>query len=565
MHSFPSISLIVLIRCCLLYGTLSAQGFNSVVVTEIMSDPTPVVGLPDAEYLELFNRTNQSISLAGWRLTIGERASALPAVAIPAGGYLLVCSRTTSALLGGYGPLVGLTSFSLVNSGTTLTLRNAGGAMVHFMEFRDTWWPAAQRGGGYALEMIDTDNPCAGSENWRVSSASAGGTPNQRNSVAGRNPDLVPPVVDRVEVSAASQVKVYFNERLDSLATIQSGKYLLRGRTIRRSFLESPAFMSQSFDLDGPILEGTRYELTLQDMADCAGNRLKEVLVTIGLPSRADSGDVIINEILFNPRSNGVDFVELYNRTPKFISLSNWTLSNKNNGGEGSTRKITTRSIIMNPYEFLALSTNPTRVKEQYPAELTGNILAVESMPSFPNEASGVVLRDGVGRLFDQFDYQESYHSPLLANPDGVSLERIYPEKFGNDPQNWQSASSVVGYATPGYANSQGITGAVSDEVEIVPEAFTPDGDGFDDVTTIRLALSSPGRIGSVQVFDVQGRVIRTLLSNSLFGTTNEIQWDGIDDRGEPVRTGYYLLLVNLFDVSGTSRQFKKRVVVVRP
>jgi len=542
-----------------------AQGYNSVVITEIMSDPTPVVGLPDAEYLELFNRTNQPVSLAGWRLIIGDRAAPLPSISLPAKGYMLVSARTTTLLLAGFGSIAGLTPFSLLNTGTTLTLRDVNGALVHSMTYQDSWWPPAQRGGGHALEMIDTDNPCAGVENWRVSSASLGGTPNQLNSVTARNRDLIPPLAERVEVSGPSQSKVYFNERLDSLLTMQSGQYTLRGRTIRRSFLESPSFRSQVFDLEGAILEGERYELTLKDMADCAGNRLKEVRFTIGLPSKADSGDVIINEILFNPRANGVDFVELYNRTSKFISLKNWTLSNSSNGAEGSLRAITTRDLVLNPFEFLALSTTPSVVEVQYPTERTRNSLAMTIFPSFPNEAGGVILRDSTGRLFDRFYYQESFHASLIVDPDGVSLERIYPEKLANDAKNWQSASSVVGYATPGYANSQGLYNSQLDEVMVEPEAFTPDGDGIDDFTTIRFTSSSAGSIGSVKIYDVQGRIVRTLLSNDLMGTDGAVRWDGMSDRGEIVSTGYYLLLVSSFDVSGTTRQYKKRVVVVRP
>jgi len=45
----------------LCYSSCFSQGYNSLVITEIMADPTPVVGLPSAEYLELFNITGHPI------------------------------------------------------------------------------------------------------------------------------------------------------------------------------------------------------------------------------------------------------------------------------------------------------------------------------------------------------------------------------------------------------------------------------------------------------------------------------------------------------------------------
>ncbi len=542
-------------------GNIRAQGYNSVIITEIMADPTPVVGLPNAEYIEIFNRSPQPISTKGWRLG----TTLLPDSVLAPGGYAILCSRNSVPLLTRFGRVWGLSSFSLANAGATLTLRNAKGTLVFSITYKDTWWPSNRRNGGYALEMVDTASPCGETENWRVSTDPLGGTPNKPNSVTAPNPDRNPPVAERVEISGENQLTIYYNERLDSLASSQSGTYELKGRSIRRSVIEAPGFRTSLITLDAPLLAGQRYELVVGNLTDCVGNALKPTTFVFGLPVVADSGDVVLNEILFDPRTGGVEFAEIYNRSPNFISLKNWSLGNVRVGVPGSFRTVATGDLLLAPNEFIAFSVNSTILAEQYPTERPRTLITIPSMPSFVNEIGGVALRDATGRLVDIFEYKDNDQSPLITNAKGVSLERIYPERAGNDPQNWQSAAAVVGYATPGYANSQGTAKTTADGFVVEPEAITPNDDGVDDYATIRYSLTGSGRVASVRIFDTQGRLVRDLVRNQTIGTDGSLRWEGQNDRGEIVRTGYYLVLIDSFDSAGNTQQFKKKVVVVQP
>lgn len=73
--------------------------YGSVVISEIMSDPEPVVELPNVEYVELHNRSLSAIYLAGWVFWYDNRPFRLPAYTLSAGGYVILCSASGAVKL----------------------------------------------------------------------------------------------------------------------------------------------------------------------------------------------------------------------------------------------------------------------------------------------------------------------------------------------------------------------------------------------------------------------------------------------------------------------------------
>jgi hypothetical protein len=80
----------------------------------------------------------------------------------------------------------------------------------------------------------------------------------------------------------------------------------------------------------------------------------------------------------------------------------------------------------------------------------------------------------------------------------------------------------------------------------------------FASLTRIRFDLAVPGAV-SLTVFDVQGRLARTLLpETALTPGPHEITWDGRNDRGEPVTPGVYFYRLN-----GKERSDVRRIVLL--
>ena len=76
---------------------------NDVVINEIMADPTPVVGLPEWEYVELFNTTAFTIDLKDWTFLIGNTSKTFPSIQIEPQGYLIHCKSDAEQELQNFG------------------------------------------------------------------------------------------------------------------------------------------------------------------------------------------------------------------------------------------------------------------------------------------------------------------------------------------------------------------------------------------------------------------------------------------------------------------------------
>ena len=272
--------------------------------------------------------------------------------------------------------------------------------------------------------------------------------------------------------------------------------------------------------------------------------------------------DILINEVLFNPRNGGSDFVELYNNSNKYISLKNWKLANLDNDSIDNYKTIAGAPYLLRPKEFVLLSVNVSNIKQEYFNAHEDAFLPMASLPTYSNDEGSVYLINDNNEVVDFFHYNEDMHFALLNSEDGVSLERIDYNRPTNDKSNWHSASEAVGFATPGYENSQYAEAETGDEITISPESFSPDNDGFEDVLNIAYQFNEPGYVANVIIYDAKGRLIKNLIKNEMLGKQGTFSWDGIDENNEKASIGIYIVYAEVFTVNGNVKKFKKPCVV---
>jgi hypothetical protein len=542
-----------------------------IVINEIMVDPDPVVTiLPNNEYVELFNRTAFPINLNNWTFSAGTNTKVLPGIIVPADSFIVLTSVSGLSGMPSGINATALVSFpAFTNTGQTLTLKTPDGMIVSTVSYADSWYQdAIKKDGGYSLEQIDPANPCAGITNWRASNNANGGTPGIQNSVYANNPDNTHPQVVRVGVIAADTIQLYFNEPLDSLSMINPAIYMIDNSIGSPTFVKviAPDFKSVRLVLGTTLTVGTIYSITVNNaITDCVGNALgADNSARFAIPEPATPNDIVINEILFDPKTGGYDFVEIYNRSNKVIDLKTITLSTFDTITNliSNPETISTDGYLIFPQEYIVLSESGAIVKAQYYTSNPEGFLDMSNLPTMSVDGGTVCLSTATA-IIDNFYYYDYMHFGLLTDTKGISLERIDYDRPTQDHTNWHSAAEAVGFATPAYKNSQySDAGETESAIEITPEIFSPDEDGMSDVVNINYHFDTPGFTANVKVYDSKGRIVKHLIQNELLGTKGTFSWDGINDDREKARIGIYIFYFEVFDLTGTVKHYKKTCVL---
>ena len=547
-------------------GRGQPPGYHQLLITELMADPSPSVGLPGVEYVELFNASDQPISTQGVRFSDATSTVVLPATLLAPHEYVILCSASDRAALSRYGRAIPVSTLPSLNSTEdSLRLTDASGQEIFFIVYSDDWYnDAEKRSGGWSLEMVDTQRPCGEQDNWTASIDQKGGTPGQKNSVQQSNPDRFGPEVLRAWAINDTVVEVTFNEKLNAMST-HSAQLSLSDGLIARTIRWLPARKQVIVTLDQPLRPRRHYSIRIAGVTDCSGNLMSDehTTTTFVLPELASDGDVLLSELLFRPRGGGEKFVELYNYSDKQIDLQGWYLANVVDDSLVSEEIITTAPFLLAPGEYVALTEAPTTLKADYPASPEARLLRVDALPSLPAEEGTIVLLDPTQEIRQQFHYSDRYHHPLLNNTQGVALERIAWDSPVNDPSTWQSAAKTVNYATPGYRNSQQAGDLTSSAtLSVDPPVFAPGYPGRADYTRIHYQFDQPGTVANVMIYDAQGRKVRDLARNTTLAEVGFLVWDGTTNARQRVGIGYYLIFFEVFDTQGRVNVFKEKVVV---
>lgn len=273
-------------------------------------------------------------------------------------------------------------------------------------------------------------------------------------------------------------------------------------------------------------------------------------------------GTLVVSEILFQPRSGEAEYVELHNGSDSPVDLSAYHIVRW--VGDSLGKHYPLPSYTVAPHDYVVLTKDATSVAANYAVKYPSKVIECQ-LPTYPNDGGSVVLAKADGTVVEKVDYLPSMHSRLLRNKAGVALERRDMGRPCDEPSNWFSASSVAGYGTPGYENSQSTEWLAEETAFVLSSSLiSPDDDGYQDEITISYQLDNSYLYANVDLYDLRGNPVRHLLSNALLGTHGEWVWDGRGENGTSLPQGRYVLYINLYDLHGTRQVIKRTISVVR-
>jgi hypothetical protein len=402
---------------------------------------------------------------------------------------------------------------------------------------------------------------CSSADNWKASTNPSGGTPRTQNSVYNITPDTKEPTVTSVLPAFPNQLIITFSEGMDSLSLENANFTSTPALTIDSRILNEKHPTEMIIEFNETFVPGEVFSFTLNNFSDCSGNS-NNYSGSFALPEAPKKGDLIVNEILFNPITGGSDFVEIYNNSDKYIDLLGWGLANFDNGGVSSL-DTTENHLILKPKEYIVLTGDASFQVTNYPFAIPGNFLEMPSIPSYNNDSSTVFLIFN-DQIMDKVSYTEDWHFSLLQSKDGVSLERFDFDSPSNEASNWHSASKTVGFATPGRVNSQKIKpGKDGGKLSLSSKTLSPDGDGFEDALLITYQMTTPELVGDLTIYDDKGRKIKTLFEKELLGAEGTVKWDGTRENGTKASIGPYIIFLELFNTDSSQIETLRKVVTL--
>lgn len=351
----------------------------------------------------------------------------------------------------------------------------------------------------------------------------------------GQGPDLTPPTLDAASLTAPTEVTLQFSEDIDAATGNDAGNYAVYETATPANTTAVTAALVQT-DATKVVLtlaasiSGTDHTVSVSTVEDLAGNPI----VANSTADIIEPGEVnlVINEVMQNPLIIGDadgEWFEVYNTGADPVDMEGWTIKD-----DGTNSHIIANGgpLVVAPGEYAVFGINATAMALEgvtLKYEYTGIALA--------NADDEIVLLDGSLVEMARVAWDGG---PVWPDPVGASMQYKGTGDV-NDGTNWQAAAVAFG------SGDFGTPGAINDLVSSVPDAGVTALRGnrpnpFNPSTKFAFFLENDDHV-SLQVFDVRGRLVTTVLDERLgAGDYSSVYgWDGRDQAGRKVTSGTYL------------------------
>ncbi|MBC7452059.1 MAG: lamin tail domain-containing protein [Cytophagales bacterium] len=486
-------------------------------ITELMADPVPSYGLPETEFIELMNTSVAPLNLASYTIQDPTITCKLLPYILQPDSCLILCPKDGCSLYK-KNNCMELPCFpGLNNDADSIRLFADDTLLTDAFYYALKTLPSDYRkNGGYSIVRSFMPEECIIDYSTRFSNTSSGGTPGMK--------EAIPPYTTvTFETQFISDNSFMLTSNItgvlqDTACTLPSA--ILSINLINKGI--QPKWMIQMAD---SIKSGTALHGMIHSVKTCTG-RLKQIEKDIVLihPAMPLKGDVLINEILYNPYSGGVDFIELYNTTSAYIQLCSSHLYHRDAAGK-LQHTLLADPLIIKPFSHLALTSDTSILFSDYPNSDRMNCVHLNLFPSLPDEG-GTLMFASAKDTMDVIPYGDVLQNSLSRNTEGTSLEKINTNTSAFSSSNWTSSASG---ATPGYVNSQ-VYSSNADAAKPLrcdPCHVTTNLNGQNDFVLLQLTTHENQSFGSLSIYSLTGEKVSELCTNQLLANENTFQWNG--------------------------------------
>lgn len=558
LSRFVSLSL----QCLIIVTTFSRAGAQGrIVLSEVMFNPSGNENFD--EFIEIYNTGDSAADLSGWIIGDGTASDEL----IDGGWGLTLAPAQYGIILDNgyfensteYDSLIPPEALILTIDGATFglngLLNSAPETVTLFAPDSSViaeYTYSVDNGQGISDEKIDLN---AGDEpfNWSNSLIQKG-TPGFKNSVTPAEIDLA---VSRIQIEpelpsfgqpfvltaiienrgteTASGFTVTYFVDSDNDSAYSTGEQLLS--KFRNSTALEPGD-SASFSTEMTDFQWS--SIRIGAVVSIEGDeKPSNDIYFIEISLRFETEMLVINEIMYDPFIEGEafspqsEYIEIFNTADETVFLDGWSFSD----ADSSRRYIILNSgAIILPGDYFVFAADSNHLLF-FGEDSLRTFIAGSGFPRLNNDGDEVFLFSPAVETVDRVEY-----SPGFGGNRGVSVERIDPYSNSNSPDNWLNSVELLG-GTPGKENSVSKPIVTNDlKINLDPNPFSPDGDGFDDLLEIGYKLPSRSVILDIYIFDSIGRRVRRLVSSASAGSEGIYTWDGLDGRQRKLPIGIYII-----------------------
>lgn len=247
--------------------------------------------------------------------------------------------------------------------------------------------------------------------------------------------DLPPFAIRKTEVTD-NTVDVTFNRPYDQ-ATIQTTDFFINneiGSPVSINHTDSVT-VTLNYNNDLPSDE---YILTVDNISDLNGETIANSADSFIVFGDFNPRNIIINEFVYDPPSDFSEYIEIKNRSNKYLSLQNWVVED-----ESGAATISNEELVLEPNEFMVLSSDTTTLFNTF-----GNqpYVQVWSLPALNNAGDAIKLLTAEGEIADSL-----YYTSIWGGVD-IALERRSDSTSASYKENWGNSPASLG-GTPGQPN----------------------------------------------------------------------------------------------------------------